>query len=255
MIGLGVIVFAIARAGDDRAADPRTIRVTPEVRAQLATELAAQAGRPPSDAELDRAVEAWIDRELLYREGLALGLDEHDPLVRRRVVQKMEAIQQSLEPVGDPTEDELEAFLAENAARYGTEVRYDFVQLVHPKADDPDGTGARADLQALRDGADPRSIGPRVGTSRRYALDNVARTFGPPVAAAVRAQPTGTWTLVEGPQAWTLLRVDAAQSSGVPDLEANRSRVRADFVAERRREVLQAALQRLRAQYRIEQVP
>ena len=45
--------------------------------------------RKPTKNELERLVNDYIREELLYREALALGLDENDTIVRRRMAQKM----------------------------------------------------------------------------------------------------------------------------------------------------------------------
>jgi len=45
--------------------------------------------RPPTETELKGLVDNWVREEVLYREGLALGLDRNDPVLRRRIAQKM----------------------------------------------------------------------------------------------------------------------------------------------------------------------
>ena len=45
--------------------------------------------RPPTRQEMDAQIDAWVREEVLYREGIALALDRDDPVVRRRVAQKM----------------------------------------------------------------------------------------------------------------------------------------------------------------------
>ena len=48
--------------------------------------------RPPTPAELKGLVDTYISDEVRYREGLALGLDKDDPVMRRRVLQKLDVI-------------------------------------------------------------------------------------------------------------------------------------------------------------------
>ena len=46
--------------------------------------------RPPT--ELDHLIESYVHDEILYREGVALGLDRDDIVVKRRVRQKIEVM-------------------------------------------------------------------------------------------------------------------------------------------------------------------
>jgi hypothetical protein len=256
MVLLGLAVFAFARFRAAAPADPHVIRVDEGVLSRLDVEFRAQAGRSPTPEEMSDAVDAWVDRELLYREGLALGLDVDDPMIRDRVIKKMEFIQQSLEPLPPPSEEQLAEFAAAHPQRYGAQtMRYDFVQLVRAKAEDPDGRLSAADLEALRAGADPKSLGPRVGTSRRYTLANLARTFGPEFAAALPRLEVGQWTRVELPDSYATVRLDAAVAEGTADLGSIHDRVLLDFRAEQRADLMERALVRLRAQYRVEGAP
>ena len=84
--------------------------------------------RPPMRAELDGLIEARVREEVLYREALKLGLDRDDTVVRRRLQQKMEFVGDELAAV-EPTDAELQAFLAANAARFRQPERWSFRQV------------------------------------------------------------------------------------------------------------------------------
>ncbi len=255
MVALGVAIFAFDAWRRSGRADPQTIEVTDTVRQHVASELKARLGRAPSDEELAAGVERWIDREVLYREALALGLDRDDPVIRDRLVRKVEFIQQSVAPPVEVDDVTLQAYAAAHPERYGARMRYDFVQLAYAKAADPDGAQARAGLAELQAGADPKALGPTVGTSRKFTPANAARSFGPAFAEALAAQPVGEWALLDLPDTYTLLRVDAATAEGAPDMREIAERVRRDYVSEQQRAHLDAVVQRLREGYRIEGVP
>jgi hypothetical protein len=91
-----LLLFALLGSGlfaADRlwwGVEPPAPVVIPAARvAAIEAELARVIGRPPSDAELARAIEPEIDDELLYREALARGYDQGDPVVYRRLVQNL----------------------------------------------------------------------------------------------------------------------------------------------------------------------
>ena len=59
-----------------------------------------------------------VHDEILYRQGLALKLDQDDMIVRRRVVQKMQFLMQDLNPPAEPTVAQLQAYYDAHAAKY-----------------------------------------------------------------------------------------------------------------------------------------
>src|SRR5690606_24384983 len=74
--------------------------------------------------------ERWIDDEILYRAGLARGLDRDDPVARRRVIQHLQFVHEHQDPVPEPTRAELEAFMRTHAARYTRGATLDYEELV-----------------------------------------------------------------------------------------------------------------------------
>ncbi len=47
-------------------------------------------GRPPTERELEGLIKQFIREEILYREAIAMGLDQNDTVIRRRLAQRME---------------------------------------------------------------------------------------------------------------------------------------------------------------------
>src|SRR5688572_20042349 len=88
---LGGLLFAVDRRLHPLAArdDTRAVVVTRAVRAELEKGFTDAQGRAPSNEETEKLVAAWVDEEVLFREGLARELDRNDPRVRERVVSKM----------------------------------------------------------------------------------------------------------------------------------------------------------------------
>jgi len=83
-----------------------------------------------SPAELKRLVDDYIEEEALYREARALGLDEQDYIVKRRMVQKVEFIAGGMsEAKQDIPEERLRAFYRENSDRFASEGAYTFTHV------------------------------------------------------------------------------------------------------------------------------
>ena len=113
----GVALFLlVAVVGDDNANRTDAIVVSAEETRRLAETWELQWQRPPTETELLGQVKAYVRIEVLYREALALGLDEGDSVIRRRLAQRMQFV---LEDLGD------EAQSGDDAAYVALQDRYE----------------------------------------------------------------------------------------------------------------------------------
>ena len=118
-LALGAIVYvALTWGGTEVDPTSRVISVGEEEQAQLALSFERIMGRPPTDAELDAAIEKYVRDEVLYREALRLGLDQGDAVVRQRMVAKMDMSATVAAETAEPSEAALRAYYDENAERY-----------------------------------------------------------------------------------------------------------------------------------------
>ncbi len=58
-----------------------------------------------------------------------MGLDQNDTVIRRRLRQKMEFISDSVADAVEPSDAQLQAFLAENAAKFAQPSELTFQQV------------------------------------------------------------------------------------------------------------------------------
>ncbi|MCP4691706.1 MAG: hypothetical protein GY859_26905 [Desulfobacterales bacterium] len=115
---LGSALFLLFHLmGDEGARDSDRIVVTQGRIENLKKSFKKRWLRPPAEAELKGLVEDHIKEEVLYREALAMGLDKDDTVVRRRMRQKMRFLFEDVAARAEPAEEELQAYLDENAAR------------------------------------------------------------------------------------------------------------------------------------------
>jgi hypothetical protein len=84
--------------------------------------------RPATRDELQGLIDGWVKEEIFYREGIAMALDRDDPVVRRRVGQKLEFILDSATPTA-PTDTELQSWLDAHPGDYQTEPTYSLRQV------------------------------------------------------------------------------------------------------------------------------
>ena len=151
--------------------------------------------RPPTKGELEGLIEAWVREEIFYREGMSLGLDRNDPVVRRRVAQKLEFVADG-QGASPPTDEQLQAWLAAHRDRYRIAPRYTLRQVYF----DPARRGGRIDAEitsakaALARGGHVRGDSTMLPANLdRVAADEVERQFGSDFAAALENLPVGGW--------------------------------------------------------------
>ena len=115
---LGAAIFAAYRLIAPPATDASEIVITADRIASITAQFSAShGGRPPHEDELRAAVDAYVRDEMLYREGLALGLDRDDPVVRNRIRQKADLLSEdALTSV--PSDRDLEAYLSAHQAEF-----------------------------------------------------------------------------------------------------------------------------------------
>jgi peptidyl-prolyl cis-trans isomerase C len=85
--------------------------------------------RPPTRAELDGIINQYVREEILYRQAVALGLNEDDPVTRRRMAQKLEFMTSDLARVVEPEDAELEAWFQDNIAQFSSPDLLTFIQV------------------------------------------------------------------------------------------------------------------------------
>ncbi len=94
------------------------IIITQGIIDDLVIQHTAARGRPPSVAELRHLIDEYVREEIVYREGVALGLERDDIVVKRRVRQKLEVMVEEEAATAPPTDADLAAYLAANPERF-----------------------------------------------------------------------------------------------------------------------------------------
>ena len=127
---LGALIFGADRLIAAQRGDQQTIVVSADVRKESAEIFKSGMKRDPSPADLKILVDRWVDNEVLYREGLALGLDRGDSSIRERVIFKALSLTQSGLNLPKIERDGLRQWFEARHARYDAPVRVDFMEAV-----------------------------------------------------------------------------------------------------------------------------
>ncbi|MDC0673072.1 peptidylprolyl isomerase [Nannocystis radixulma] len=247
-LAVGLALFALhARVRPDPDANMRVDLARVEAARQG---LATRLGHAPADAELAGALREALDDERMVREAVRLGLDRDDPIVRRRLIQKLRLAYESTADI-DPADDAaLLALRDAEPQRYTAPARLALTQVLAARGrhTEPEAA-AREFVRALDAGADPAALGDPGPHARRLGLRPVADyagMFGPEFAAALEGMPEGTWSIVQSQLGAHAVRVDARAPAELLPLAAARARLQADLAERRRAEAVRLALEDLR---------
>lgn len=253
---LGILLFFAYGWLGGKAPPPPDEIVIDAVRVEtLSNQFERTWQRPPTAREQQGLIDSWLREEIFYREGLALGLDRGDPVVRRRIAQKMDFISEGLMVV-TPEEGELESWFAENAERYRVDPVFSMRQVYYdPGRFDDEWAGAVAEARSvLESGAEPEPVGGALlpGELADAPAREVSRVFGQVFTAALTDAPLGRWFgPVRSGFGVHLVRVDERTEGRIPTLAEVRDEVERDYLVERRAEANDALYQSLRARYSV----
>lgn len=277
----------LARTPDD--AGGRTIVIDGERVDSAERAWVAVTGRAPAADERAALVAAEIDEEILYREALALGIDDgdavvqqriagnlafvedapplaigpdalagdllrQDVVVRRRLVERMRARLEHSALDAEPSDADLAAALERNAERFRLPARVRIA--LAPAATADGGPRARAVGQApggTGEGApSPDAVREMPAQSER----DLARLHGAAFAREVLRTPPGTWTapLAATSGRWRVL-VHEHEPPRLPPLGDVRNQLRELVRRERAAAAVRSALDELRRAYDVSVVP
>jgi hypothetical protein len=257
---VGALIYALyGLVADDPAVAPDRVVVDERSVGNLVATFQRTWMRPPTAEELDALIRDFVDEEILVRESLALGLDRDDPVIRRRLRQKMEYLHADLAEPEKPTDAELAAFLLANRERFEEPAKLSFRHVfVSPDVGSP-AAWDRANelLRKLQTGVSDASV---AGDStllpesmRKASERDVGSVFGAAFAGDVFGLAGDEWS---GPVASSyglhLVRVDERVAARPLELEEVRREVERDYAADRRAEANQRFLQELRERYEVE---
>jgi PPIC-type PPIASE domain len=257
---LAAAVFALhVMAG--RVTGPRadTIEVTAARIDELKAGFERTWARAPSDDEVTALIEDHVRTVVLAREAVAMGLDRDDTMIRRHLRMRMEVLAGDMARV-EPTEQELEAYLAAHPAAFAVEPRYSFTQVYL----NPSRRGERLEADAARlvavlNGPDaprePAALGDGALLEPEQVdvtFNHVAGLFGKGFADELSTLAPGRW---HGPIAsgygLHVVRIHEREAPRAPRLADVRDAVRREWTADRTQRGKHALYDGLRRHYTV----
>jgi hypothetical protein len=244
-IVLGALLFAFNEYLQARANFSR-ITITRDDVAGIITNYQLQYGITPAGDQLQSLVDQFVREQVFYHEALRLGLDRNDEIIRRRLVQKYEFLQQDLAIAREPSQTQLRAYFDTHAAQYRLPAKLNFTH-VYFSPDARGDQGAHSAAQRLRtqlavSGASRAAAqGDSFPGSTDYAAltqADIARVFGSgELTEQIFTLPAGEWSApLRSGLGWHLVYVNTVQAARAAKFDEVAEAVRRDYLdAERSR--------------------
>jgi len=251
------VAYSLLAPSSERRADDIVVSA-PKIE-QLAAVFAKTWRRPPSPEELKGLIDAYVKEEIDVREALALGLDQGDTVIRRRLQQKIQFMTDAGADAVAPTDAELQAYLDAHPEKFVIAAEAAFQQIFLNPAQRGEAIDADAATILAKLEADPALDPATFGDASMLPADmpptdlaSIGSSFGPEFAAAVSAAPAGRWI---GPVASSfglhLVRVSQHRPGRLPALGDVRDVVLREFSNERRDAFEAERLDALLKRYRV----
>lgn len=258
---LGAALFLLhGWIGSSPGGDGERIVITQGRVTQLATGFARMHQRAPDVIELDGLVNDAIREEIYYREAKALGLDEDDTIVRRRLRQKLEFVSEDIVPVPEPDDAQLQAYLQAHPEKFRAEARYTLTQVyLDPLQHGPrlagDTQALLAQLHRVDAVADASRFGDALMREHRFRdvpASELARLFGARFEVALRALPTDQWAgPVPSGYGVHLVYLDERVSDRAAPFDLVRDEVRRAWIHDERQKANERFYADLRQRYEV----
>lgn len=249
------VLFSIVNKDEIDVSGNKIVVTAAEIE-RLSNTWAKKWNRPPTEIELKGLIESYIKEEVYYREALALGLDQDDTVLRRRLMQKMEFLSNDLAELNQPDETALNKYFLDNQEKYEIPPSISFTHIYFSL--DKRGAKALEDAKSVLARLNVMRA-PERGDSFMLQYDfvqetpfEVARLFGNDFAERLFALETNTWQgPIESGYGLHLVRISEKIDSRMPELASVVDKVRTDFMFEQRQKVNKEIYERFKERYEI----
>jgi hypothetical protein len=257
LIGAGLFLLHAAVRSREPVGE---IRVSQGQLASLAALHERAWMRPPTTKELEGLMEGWIREEAAEREARAMGLDRNDPVIRRRLRQKLEFLSEQRADQRQPSQADLQRWLRDHSDRYRREPAYTFAQVFLDSSSSAEPPERRASaLLARLNGAappDPAGLGdPLLLLEPRFEGlpgREVERLFGREFAAALARLQPGAWVgPLQSGYGEHLVKLERVVPGLVPPLAEVRQELERDWRQDHRQRQREADDRRRLSRYRL----
>ncbi|WP_247501774.1 peptidylprolyl isomerase [Bradyrhizobium sp. 1] len=247
---LGAIIFGIDAVLHPPVKDEKVITVTKAMRQSFIDNFDEDKERAPSNDQLQKMIDSWVASEILYREGKTLGVDRGDETIRDRIAYKMQLLIFDQIRVPRPTDEQLQAWFAENHARFDEPERVSF--YITPPTDQATAQRQLEDIVEQRESEELQNL-TRAILARPVA--SLTASFGENFRDGLLTMPEGEWKLLQSKDGWHVTRLDSRRPGNLASLDKVRDDAARIWHTEETRKLAWEAVKRLKASYQVRYEP
>jgi hypothetical protein len=256
----GALIFAVYGWINRDVRAPDEIFISKGQQEHLVNMFSRTWQRPPTPEEYQGLLRDFIREEIAYRESVAMGLDEGDVIIRRRMRQKLELLTDEIVSFAEPQENELQSFLVENPDRFRSEAVMDLRQVYISVDKHGDNAINEATSVLNRLLADPEvdwmSQGDVVqlpALLKDIRTGELGRLFGKQFTDGLAGLDVGVWSgPIRSGYGLHLVAIDRLEAARDPSLVEVRDEVKTEWLEQRRRQATDELYDRMAQKYLIE---
>ena len=249
------VVFSVVNNDEIDVSGNKIIVTAAEIE-RLSANWSKKWNRQPTENELKGLVDSYIKEEVYYREALALGLDQDDTILRRRLMQKMEFLSNDLAELNQPDESALNKYFLDNQDKYELPARVSFTHIYFSL--DKRGAKVFEDAKSVLSGLNAMRA-PEKGDSFMMQYDfvqetpfEVERLFGKGFTNQLFKTETNTWQgPIESGYGLHLVRISEKIDSRMPELASVIDKVRTDLMFEQKKMMNEEIYKKFKERYEI----
>jgi hypothetical protein len=217
---LGALILAADHWVLSERGDPQEIVITEKIYDGARAAFVSGMKREPTDAEMKVLTDRWVDNEVLYREGLALGMDRGDEAMKERVIFKVLTATQAGLAMPKIDEAGLRAWFETRRDRYDLPARFSFEEAV-VAAGDATPEKLQKFVLALNTNKEPEvEAGLRIFKDRPRS--NLIQSYGEPFADVLEKSAINAWVVLqtnEGPRAVRLTELTPGRAVSYDEIK------------------------------------
>ncbi|WP_440875843.1 peptidyl-prolyl cis-trans isomerase [Thalassotalea sp. PLHSN55] len=253
---LAILLFVAFDFLNPETSEENIISVSEGRVAQLKQNFTKVWRRSPTSEEINGMIDSYVLEEIYTRQALALGLDEGDSIIRRRLHQKMEFMLEDMSSLVNPSDEELKVYFDENSKNYLKEARYSFEQIYFSLNRDKNELDAliAAQEENIAQGKQPEGDNTLLPSSvEDSSASNIRRQFGEEFLAQLGKAKDGTWFgPVESGFGLHFIKISMSDAEAVKDFDRIKSIVIEDWQKDKHELVKKQYEKELLEQYQID---
>jgi hypothetical protein len=249
-IVFGALVFGADHLLTSKRDGPNVIVMDAAMDEEARSVFRSAMSREPTPEDMKILRQRWLDNEVLYREGLALRVDQGDTTIRERVIFKTLSLMEANLSLPQIDEAGLHAWFEQHRADYDEPQRFDFLEAV-PLAD-----ASRTDVVQFADALNSAATKDGQGSLRVFKgrpRGNLVASYGESFAAALESARPGRWQVLPSGDGPRVIRLDVIAPGQKVAFDGVQARVYQDWKDASMQQQRTVALRELGRKYTLRQ--